>query len=91
MKRYSEIYSYKRKLFRYDFKNAIVEIVMIAEEDDEILHEKKGDIIVLSGAGMERKNWNNKSIRNELLTEWIEELDYESNLLAEEFLKYEMI
>lgn len=90
MKRYSDIYSYKRKLFRYDFENAIVERVMIAEEDEEILHAKKGDIIVLSNAGMQRKNWNNKSIRNELLTEWIEELDYESNLLAEGFLKYEI-
>lgn len=57
MKRYSEIYSYKRKLFRYDFENAIVECVMIAEEDDEILHEKKGDIIVLSGAGMEKRSF----------------------------------
>ena len=91
MKRYSEIYSYKRKLFRYDFENAIVEYVMITEEDDEVLHEKKGDIIVLSDAGMKKENWNNKSIRNEVLTEWIEELNYESKLLAEEFLKYEMI
>lgn len=91
MKRYSEVYSYRGKHFRYDYERSILEYIWIVEEDDEELKLHKGDIEVLNGAGLKEENWKNKRLRNMYLSEWILELDEESEYLAEEFLKYEMI
>ena len=76
-KRFSEIYKRKGKSFRYDFERQLVSYVYVVKEDDEILDEKKGEIIELDTAGLKVENWKNKESRNMYLDEFIYDIEEE--------------
>lgn len=99
----TQIYRFRGKIFRYRFDDAVVEHVakadadMIAEEKDWIarhgtplLDLDADGYFVLSAAGLSRQNWTRKSVRDEYLEEWCCEIDAESSILAENFMRYEM-
>lgn len=101
MSKLSKVYAYREKLFRYDYENGIVSLVYKA--DKEMLNDNKEwqakygkdlwDIdedgyIESSSVGLMRENWDNKEARDEYLWEWVEELNEEARILAEDFLMY---
>lgn len=99
--RYSKPYKRGRRLFRYDYENAIVEWVSKATEEEyrdnaewESNHPGRRNrlwdigedgLISHEGVGLRKENWENKEARNEYLDEWNFELDEESEWLYEEF------
>lgn len=78
-KRYSEIYNYRGKKFRYDYKDSIVEYGFINDESDFL--GKEGEFIEVDCVGLRKENWENKGARNEYLNEWIIAIDYELQFL----------
>ena len=86
--RYSDIYKRKGKLFRYDYLYNLVSFIYIAEEDDELLNQRKGEIIELDSAGLKKENWNDISKRNMYLDEFIFEIDEEVKYLLNDNYKY---
>ncbi len=91
------------KLFRYDFDRSVVEYIQKAtasQIDEEIEWEQKhgsqlygigaDGYIVLSSAGLNATNWKDAAARKEYLTEWADELEEESNRLAEDFVRNEI-
>lgn len=88
--KYSGIYRFERKLFRYNFTHNVVEWVYkarkseIAEEKEWI--EKHGrplhhidelGYIVLDSAGLRLENWKRKAVRDEYLSEWVYDMNEE--------------
>ena len=101
MARLSKIYKFRKKSFRYDYDNGLVSVVYKADEemykDNEEWQEKYGkdlwDIdkdgyIESSTVGLMRENWDNKEVRDEYLSMWVDELKEEAEYLAQEFLMY---
>lgn len=101
MKKYSGIYKFNGRSFRYDFEHSIVELVQKADKEmlkDNIeWREKYGrdlweldehGIHVVDGVGLNVKNWKSKMARDMYLSEWCADLDYEAECAIEE-LKYE--
>lgn len=88
MTQHSEIYKYDGKLFRYDYKNSLVE--WVGKADEATIAEEKRWIekynrplfeidatghYVIDRVGLNQANWNNKEVRDEYLAEWIFEID----------------
>ena len=82
MTRYSEIYNYQGKAFRYDYENSLLQYVYIVEEDDELLG-KKGDIVEIDAVGLNKEHWENKPQRDEYLFEYVADLEAEAEFYAE--------
>lgn len=65
-------------------------------KDNEEWMEKYGDplwdikdgFVEFSSAGLCRENWEDKEARTEYLLAWIDELEEESRILTEQFLKW---
>lgn len=85
-----------KRVFRYDFENAILSCVFKASddlyEDNKEWMEKYGkklwDIdekgyVEGCSVGFSRENWKRKEVRNEYLLEWAAELEAESEALIE--------
>ena len=98
-----EIIKIGNYFFKYDYKHAIVSRVVKATDearkDNEHWIAKYGkplwDIdeegfIEIASVGLSRENWENKAIRDEYLSEWIYELDAETSILCEDFIKNEL-
>ena len=97
----SKVYKRGKKLFRYDYDNALVLWVFKATKneinDNKEWQEKYGknlwDIdddgyIEISSVGLGKVNWTNKDARDGYLDLWIDELEEESRWLAKEFEMY---
>jgi hypothetical protein len=82
MKKYSDLFNYKGKTFRYNYERNLVEYVFVSNEDDDILGWKKGDIIECDAVGLKKENWENKTARREYLSEYIADLEYELQFYA---------
>lgn len=96
MKKCSGIYKKDGKMFRYDFEHCIVEYVCKASKD-EIANNKEwqskygrnlwdideNGYMVIDSAGLRAENWKNKEVRDEYLAEWIEEMKYECEMMAQ--------
>ncbi len=80
--KYSRNYKRGNKTFRYDFENCIVEWIYKDEET--------GNWEVLEGVGLRAENWKNKSIRDEYLDMWIDEIEEETRCMIADFKKYEL-
>lgn len=86
--------------FRYDYETAMVYWVQKATEEDiednlkwreqfgSDLFPIEDGWMLLDCVGLRRENWLNKEAREEYLTEWIAELGYESEILAEQYLAW---
>lgn len=99
----SKPYRYLGKLFRYDFDLAEVEYIFKADQemiDEEIEWEQKhgsqlfgideDGYMVTATVGLNEKNWNNKTARDEYLFQWVAELDEENAALVRNFMRYEL-
>ena len=97
----SRAYKFGGKIFRYDFDDAQVELIYKADkemiQDNKEWIEKYGrplwDIdehgyTVADTVGLGSNNWKNKEARDEYLAGWIDELDEESRILAEQYLAW---
>lgn len=86
---------YKRgkRLFLYDEKNCIVQLVAKMNDEDKRENEEwkqkhngrplfdtdeTGEYMILDGVGLRRENWKNKETRDMYLDEWNGELDEEN-------------
>lgn len=80
--RYSDIYWFQGRIYRYDYKDAYLQWLDNSDEEPD-----KYDIV--DEIGFSRENWDNKSVRDEYLAEWAAEIDAEVEdmmpWLAEEF------
>lgn len=76
-----DYYKYKGEDFAYDKKDCLV--IRLYKEDD-------GTFTEITSVGLRPENWKNKAVRNEYLDEWIEEMSYEAQSYADDFLKYEL-
>ena len=88
------------KLFRYDFDSCIVECIakdrrMLADNAEWM--EKHGHPLwdldedgywTVESAGLMPENWKDKSSRNGYLDMWIEEMEEESRIMAEQFIRW---
>lgn len=93
----SKPYKLGKRTFRYDYDSCIVELISKASDEDLQMEadwkaKYKSSLfdiddmgyMVLNGVGLRKENWDNKSIRDEYLSEWNSELDEEdAYLLAE--------
>lgn len=100
----SKPYRFQKKLFRYDFEDCVVEYIAKADsetiaDDEEWKKTHNGrslyDIdqdgyMVLATAGLRKENWTRKAVRDEYLEEWCGELDFESSVLVQNFLRWEL-
>lgn len=100
----SSVYKVRGKMFRYNFDTCEVEYLYkasaeeIAEEEDwkqrhggrPLVGIDADGYVVLSTVGLQKKNWTSKASRDEYLAEWAEELEAESQQLADDFIKYEL-
>lgn len=91
----SKVYKFRGLLFRYDFKNGLVERIAKATkqeyEDNEKWLAKYGKLlwqidadgyIEIEAVGLMRENWQRKAVRDEYLAEWIEESEETMAILA---------
>lgn len=96
MKKYSGIYKKDGKAFRYNYEWNIVEYICKASkqeiEDNKSWQEKFGknlwDIdengyIVVDSVGLSEMSWKDKEERDEYLGEWISEMQYECEMMAQ--------
>lgn len=98
MKRYSEIFQLGSMMFRYDYENAVVELVFSPTEEDKAINrewvekynkplfELSDGLIVADAIGLSRENWEDPEAREEYLDSWAEELNEYSAWCAEEFM-----
>ena len=92
------------KLFRYNFSGSTVEYIAKATPQ-EVADEREwaethsgfpllgigtDGYIVIDTIGMSRENWADTEARDAYLTAWAEDLDEETQRLAEEFVRYEL-
>lgn len=97
----SKIVKVGDKEFRYDYKDCVVEYVMKADaqmyEDNKEWQKKWGRDLwdidaegyeVIASAGLSREHWDDKEARKEYLEMWAQELDEESQYLAEQYMMY---
>lgn len=98
----SKPYKRGKKLFRYDFDNALVEYIYKADaemrQDNEEwlashgkpLWEIDGDgYFIAERIGLRRENWKNKESRDSYLDNWIDEMEEEYRYEMAMFMKYE--
>lgn len=98
-----QYYKYGKRMFRYDFDNAIAELVVKADkqmlEDNKEWQAKWGkdlwDIdedgyMVMQEIGFSRADWKSKADRDSCLEMWCYDMDIEAKYLAEEFIKNEL-
>ena len=78
--RYSRVYTYQGKHFIYDWQESLVLYVLNIPFDSEL--DKPEDYIrgkwwIADSVGLRRENWQNKERRDEYLSEYCADLDYE--------------
>ena len=66
--RYSENYWYMGRIYRYDYKYAMVEWLDNSDENPD-------EYEVVDSVGLSRENWDNKDARDEYLEGWAQEID----------------
>lgn len=86
----SKVFKFEGRSFRYDYDHSIVEWVSKADaatrEDEREWIDKFGEPLygiddcgyyVVDSIGLNRKNWEQRSTREEYLWEWVQEIEYE--------------
>ena len=96
----SAIVKINGKSFRYDHETKMVWWVQKATkediEDNQKWREQFGHDLfpiedgytLIESVGLREENWTNKAAREEYLTEWADELDEESSILADQYLAW---
>lgn len=96
--KYSHLFEYRGKYFRYDYENALVNWVSLPTEEEKQDNKEwlekyckplytmdEFGYIVNDSVGLRKENWDNKEARCEYLDGYIEDLEEEARILAEEF------
>lgn len=100
----SGIYPLDGKKFRYNFTDGVVEYIekadaeTLADEADwkqrhngQPLYGIGADgYMVIDTVGLSSENWRDREARDAYLRGWIEDLYYEGEQLAADFVKYEL-
>lgn len=68
--RYSDIYNYHGRIYRYDYKDCYLQWIDNSDEEPDKFE-------VVDEIGLSRENWDNKEVRDEYLAEWAAEIDAE--------------
>ncbi len=97
----SKPYAFLNDLFRYDFDNCLVECIYKAGDEEladnaewmksygKPLFDIDSDgYMVITSAGLSKDNWTNKGARDEYLAAWVDEIEEEGRILAEQYLRY---
>lgn len=96
----SKPYKFGKRLFRYDFDECVVEYIYkasaediqeekdwIAEHGRPLYHIDEQGYMVADEVGLRAENWKKKSVRDEYLAQYCDELDEEAAWLRYEFGK----
>jgi len=78
------------RLFAYDKEDKVVDIVFKDDEEVDILGDDKAPWRIMDSVGLSEENWNDKEARIEYLQEYSDDLDYEADSLAQQFIRDEL-
>ena len=95
MERYSEVYTFEGRLFRYDYNSSNAELLGKADENvllmekewerdfnEPLFHIGADGLYVVTEIGFNAENWKNKAVRDEYLFEWIAQIEEDVRWLA---------
>ena len=103
MAKYSRVYKFGDRKFRYNYDDGVVELVFKPNkemlDDNKEWMEKFGHPLwelsdgycVADSVGLRRENWVDKESRDSYLGMWVDEIDEELAFEAELFVKRELL